>query len=157
MVKSLSLAVYSLVCIRLVTSWALHKSGWSIKGRCGWYQAITKSKRSRVAKPLSPCDAMSSSQNPRSHCRFIAGNHSQRWSSKLAHGGRPMQQKVYILYFMPIHSAKPNAWRWRFPTVRSGSIQRLMPYMLAIETRADRKSTRLNSSHVSESRMPSSA
>ena len=56
----------------------------------------------------------------------------------------------------PLESKTASA-PWVTPAVRANRVERRTFESAAAKTKVDRKSTRLNSSHVSESRMPSSA
>ena len=64
---------------------------------------------------------------------------------------------VYIYHTVMIRSIKHKGLTEFYLTGRLKGIQAHHAARLRILLTADRKSTRLNSSHVSESRMPSSA
>ena len=73
--------------------------------------------------------------------------------------GRKVEDAASLLRFMPQHAARDVAAVLKSATANAENNHNLSAEdLVVVEARAkDRKSTRLNSSHVSESRMPSSA
>ena len=120
------------------------KNGWSLSDKQVAFMnaLVQKAQKLEVEGPWTP--------NEEEKAAILQGlNHTKRYSSYYL-GGRPGLSRA-------IHAA--IAWQTRAMPLERYHAEMLMTVCKGerFAMKKDRKSTRLNSSHVSESRMPSSA
>ena len=81
------------------------------------------------------------------------GHQTRRWNPKMSRYIYCARNGVHIIDLVQTAVCMNNAYKWTRSAARSG--KRFL--FVGTKKQADRKSTRLNSSHSSVSRMPSSA